>query len=58
MFALKHQETGHVALVLVGREQIVEMQTERGDEPEQLHVPRVDELPAVLGHLAVGERAR
>ena len=32
------------------------MQAERGDEPAELHVPRVDELPAVLGHLAAVER--
>ena len=32
------------------------MQAEGGDQPAELRMPRVDELPAVLGHLAAGER--
>ena len=50
---LVYEQAVDVALLVVGRPQVVEVQAERGDEPPELHVPRVDELAAVLGTLSL-----
>ncbi len=56
--SVEDEQAVDVALLVVRRPQVVEMQAQGCDEAPELHVPGVDELAAVLGHLPAVERPR
>ena len=55
---VEDQQARDVTLFLVCGPQVVQMQAERGDEPPELHMPSVDELSPVFGHLPVSNGCR